>query len=398
MNTRSTRRDFSDDEEPDLNERKQTGSILDELIEQRLRTVIEQNDVHMQQAERFNQIISQYEERIGKIEEKQENLVTSVGRVNGSIVALVERIETIEMRGKAWDLNESKIQAVSAELTTRVQALFTNELKSADISVRRYVGGLEYQNQELLKKIERLENEMLSLKASLTSMTERADIKTNRPTPKEPRISTPMATPMYKSDEDWTHHPLAPSMSAKDSASTSRVGNLVRKPNLYDGQTSWEAYYAQFCIIAEMNGWDDMEKAAFLATSLKGTALQVLANLSNDRRQDYRTLVTALASRFGTSHRTEISKVKFKNRVRQRDEGLPALAEDIERLARLAYADAPPTVIDTLARDQFVDSLRRYAPASPSRKTANLAKSVGVGSRVRIFPPCQSSTKDACFT
>jgi hypothetical protein len=100
-----------------------------------------------------------------------------------------------------------------------------------------------------------------------------------------------------------------------------------------------------------------MKKAAFLATSLKETALQVLANLSNDRRQDYRALVTALACRFGTSHRTEISKVKFKNRVRQRDEGLPALTEDIERLARLAYADAPPTIIDTLARDQFVDSL-----------------------------------------
>ena len=115
MNTRSTRRDFSDDEEPDLNERKQTGSILDELIEQRLRTVIEQNDVHMQQAERFNQIISQYEERIGKIEEKQDNLVTSVGKVNGGIAALVERIETIEMRGKAWDLNESKSQAVIYE-------------------------------------------------------------------------------------------------------------------------------------------------------------------------------------------------------------------------------------------------------------------------------------------
>ena len=35
----------------------------------------------------------------------------------------------------------------------------------------------------------------------------------------------------------------------------------------------------------------------------------------------------------------------------------PALAEDIERLARLAYPDAPPTIIDTLARDQFVDSI-----------------------------------------
>ena len=60
-------------------------------------------------------------------------------------------------------------------------------------------------------------------------------------------------------------------------------------------------------------------KAAFLATSLKRTALQVLANLAIDRRQNFRSLVAALDSRFGTSHRTEISKVKFKNRVRQRD-------------------------------------------------------------------------------
>ena len=62
-----------------------------------------------------------------------------------------------------------------------------------------------------------------------------------------------------------------------------------------------------------MNGWRDPEKAVFLATSLKGTALQVLANLASDRRQDFRSLVAALDSRFGTSHRTEILKVKFKN-------------------------------------------------------------------------------------
>ena len=111
-----------------------------------------------------------------------------------------------------------------------------------------------------------------------------------------------------------------------------------------------------FCLFL-FCGWGETQKAAFLVTSLKGTALQVLANLSRDRRQDFEALVAALASRFGTSHRTEISKVKFKNRVRQRDEELPALAENIERLARLACPDAPPTIINTLARDQFVDSI-----------------------------------------
>jgi hypothetical protein len=200
-----------------------------------------------------------------------------------------------------------------------------------------------------------LARETASLKATLA-----AQIKdgSNRLTGFEPKMSTPVACPsVNRMNEVWTQNPLTASGFAGSGVPTVKEGNLIRKPNKYDGQTSWEAYYAQFCIIAGMNGWDDAEKAAYLATSLQGSALQVLANLSNDRRQDYQALVAALDSRFGTSHRTEISKVKLKNRVRQRDEGLPELAEDIERLARLAYADAPPTLVDTLARDQFVDCL-----------------------------------------
>jgi hypothetical protein len=167
-------------------------------------------------------------------------------------------------------------------------------------------------------------------------------------------MSTPM--PTQRAGKAWTGGVWSEGLTVRN-ASTTRDANLIRKPNMYDGQSSWEAYYAQFCIIANMNRWNDMEKAAFLATSLKGTALQVLVNLSSDRRQNVQALVGALSSRFGTSHRTEISKVRFRNRVRQRDEELPALAEDIERLARLAYTDAPAPIIETLARDQFVDSL-----------------------------------------
>ena len=47
----------------------------------------------------------------------------------------------------------------------------------------------------------------------------------------------------------------------------------------------------------------------------------------------------------------------MKNRIKQKDESLPALAEDIERLARLSYPDAPESIMDTLARDQFIDAL-----------------------------------------
>ena len=252
-------------------------------------------------------------------------------------------------------MHEGKVEASQAEIMTHVQELFTRELKLVDAKYRDYVGQLEYQNQELSRKFERLARETASLKATLA-----AQIKdgSNRQTGFEPKMSTPVVCPsVNRMNEVWTQNPLTASGFAGSGVPTVKEGNLIRKPNKYDGQTSWEAYYAQFCIIAGMNGWDDAEKAAYLATSLQGSALQVLVNLSNDRRQDYQALVAALDSRFGTSHRTEISKVKLKNRVRQRDEGLPELAEDIERLARLAYADAPPTLVDTLARDQLVDCL-----------------------------------------
>jgi len=104
MNTRSTKRDCIDDLLDDTDERKQPGNVLDQLIEERLRTIIDQTNIHVQQAERFNQIISQYEERIGHIEEKQAEIVDSLQKSNQGIASLVERIEVIEKRSKAWDL------------------------------------------------------------------------------------------------------------------------------------------------------------------------------------------------------------------------------------------------------------------------------------------------------
>ena len=49
--------------------------------------------------------------------------------------------------------------------------------------------------------------------------------------------------------------------------------------------------------------------------------------------------------------------MKFKTRVKQRDETLPELSGDIERLSSMAYPDASSDLQDVLARDQFVDSL-----------------------------------------
>ena len=96
------------------------------------------------------------------------------------------------------------------------------------------------------------------------------------------------------------------------------TANQIQRPTNYDGQTPWE--FAQFQIISDMSNWDDQQKAAFLATSLKGTALNVLGNSPREKRQNCNALVDALASRFGTAQRLELSRVRFKNRIKQREE------------------------------------------------------------------------------
>ena len=64
--------------------------------------------------------------------------------------------------------------------------------------------------------------------------------------------------------------------------------------------------------------------------------------------------------------------MKFCNRVRRRDETQPELAEDIQRLACLAYPEASIEVLGTLTKDQFIDALNddetrlRVAQARPT--------------------------------
>lgn len=161
----------------------------------------------------------------------------------------------------------------------------------------------------------------------------------------------------------------------------------VKKPSIFDGRTPWEAYHTQFEIVANINNWNNEEKAAFLATSLKGQALMVLSNLPPEGRSHYESLVTALESRFGNRRQTELNRMKLRSRSRRRDETLPELAEDIESLARLAYPDASSTVLETLTRDQFIDALTddeirlRVAQSRPT----SLREALGVALELESF-------------
>jgi hypothetical protein len=160
----------------------------------------------------------------------------------------------------------------------------------------------------------------------------------------------------------------------------------IQKPATFDGRIPWDSYHTQFEIVADINQWTEGEKAAFLASSLKGHALTVLSNLSSEHRSHYPSLVAALESRYGSQRQAELNRMKLRSRSRRREESLPELAEDIERLAKLAYPEATSAVLDTLAKDQFIDALvddelrLRVAQGRPSTLRAALGVSLEIES------------------
>ena len=68
-----------------------------------------------------------------------------------------------------------------------------------------------------------------------------------------------------------------------------------KPPPTFHGMSSWEAFLAQFNIVACPSGWDNEEKTAFLATSLQSNATLILSNLSEEDRKKYSVLVAALS-------------------------------------------------------------------------------------------------------
>ena len=128
-------------------------------------------------------------------------------------------------------------------------------------------------------------------------------------------------------------------------------------PTILGSGLAWDAYHTQFELLAGVNRCSNTEKATYLAVSLRGSAATVWTNLSSDQHCDYSALTATPENHFGSAHLPEVNRTKLKTWARWQDEALPALAEDVERLTRLAYPDAAESMVQVLAKDQFIDSL-----------------------------------------
>ena len=275
------------------------------------------------------------------VEEKLSDMCVRLDQLESSTNGLEKRLTALEGRTRMWESLEERSQTVLTELVTEMSREIQQQIK---------------QDMELFERdLEKQRRDLHLLK----SVYAHADVSKSAVQVKQSSHDTPAGTSQETPAESRRRLPSLPrsnSTTLRDRV-VPETARPVQRPGTYSGDSLWESYYAQFEITAELNGWNEQQKAAYLATSLTGQALNVLGNLPADRRQNYKELVAALETRYGSTHRTELARVRFKHRVKQKDESLAAMAEDLERLGRLAYPDAPGNLQNVLSRDQFVDAL-----------------------------------------
>ena len=78
-----------------------------------------------------------------------------------------------------------------------------------------------------------------------------------------------------------------PSIAASSEGGCDRGSKMMQRPAPFDGSSTWEAYWTQFGLLAGLNKWTEQEKAAYLAISLRGSALTILTNIPEGQRSDY---------------------------------------------------------------------------------------------------------------
>lgn len=142
-----------------------------------------------------------------------------------------------------------------------------------------------------------------------------------------------------------------------DKVGGAHISQLQVKTPKYTGKADWDAFHAQFELLARAMGWSETDKALQLALCLTEDALSCLLLLSPSERDDYGALVGALRRRFGQCNQPGVLRSELSNRQRQPGEPLRLLANDIETLTRRAYAHMPTDVQGELARDQFIRAI-----------------------------------------
>ena len=136
-----------------------------------------------------------------------------------------------------------------------------------------------------------------------------------------------------------------------------KIRKPVKLPEDFDGKQPLKEYLMHFERCALINGWNEEEKAMFLAASLRGESRKLLSGLTESEGRQYAKIVERLQLRFGVEKQAELHQARLLTRRQFEGESLQMLASDIRSLVDLAYQDLSTPVQERFAVQHFIDAL-----------------------------------------
>lgn len=205
--------------------------------------------------------------------------------------------------------------------------------------------------------------------SSLTSASVTSPAAVNQPGDLIPALTTALTTALMSVKE------MAPAPSLRDSLLS--VGR-------YDGLTSWETYWAQFCLLATANGWSPEKRAVHLISALEGEARKVLLDVTVADLENPQAISRALERRFGNTTPAVVMRQRFNERVRAPGEKLGVFAAELRYLAQRGFPDFDDATRLVLTKEAFIRGLlplplrQQIRLADPQTLEAALEKALAV--------------------
>jgi uncharacterized protein YoxC len=362
METRSQRRERTEGVLSDVDDE----CIAEPVVEGR------SNDSLGNQSQ-LEETLQMMKEVLKGIENDQKELKESCERVFQENTRLVERVEKLESYKTESRINNSDFETRYDNLEESIGQLASNVKQLSSYVKGEVDAKLQYSSEaissvrlqftesfdQLLTAVENLDKHVQSTEVDLQRkmMEISRAYPVGSPEAKSTVVKPTTITSVTKAERRFLSTKLDLDHSQSDKVHKVGQRKPIQAAPKFNGKSSWEVFKVQFDIAAEINGWQENDKAVFLATALEGKAALVLGNLSSSERRDYKVLVSALTTRFGMAHQSELARAKLKCKTKTKEESMPELAEYVETLTRAAYPDASAELQDIMTRDNFIDAL-----------------------------------------
>lgn len=169
------------------------------------------------------------------------------------------------------------------------------------------------------------------------------------------QANLPVSTPTYTTPS-CSVVTSVPTLTTSVSHSTV-IPKPIMLPDPYDGRGNLDDYLSHFNLCKQINGWDDTVAAQFLASKLRGSALQMYTDLSPNEKNNLAPLIKSLKSRFDPNNDAEVYRTELRIRKQKPNESFSDLAGAIRRLVNRAYPRTSLDEKDEFAKEAFINAL-----------------------------------------